>query len=159
MGREKTLVLVFPPLTTPTSPPLGPAMLKGYVEGKLPDWRVEVLDLNLWTIEHMISGIAAGRVPLSPSAFPEGYTAAYGLARAAEVFRTPGHPEFYGEPAKYNWYGELLFRFTDWYSRRLEQDCEVWEQGGPQPDFRTHLDDSPCFLGPVPVFSHYIGAR
>ncbi len=30
--RKKTVVIVFPPLTMPTSPPLGASMIKGFVE-------------------------------------------------------------------------------------------------------------------------------
>ena len=47
MSRAKTALIVFPPFNTPTSPPLGAAMLKGFVERELPGWRVKVFDLNL----------------------------------------------------------------------------------------------------------------
>ena len=51
-AAKKTLVLIFPPLTLATSPPLGISMLKGYVERQLPDWEVKLLDLNLWVLKN-----------------------------------------------------------------------------------------------------------
>jgi hypothetical protein len=45
-GAKRKLLLIYPPLTVPTSPPLGSAMLKGYIERELPQWQVKVLDLN-----------------------------------------------------------------------------------------------------------------
>ena len=49
----------------PTSPPLGVAMLKGYIERQLPDWDVKILDLNLFVLNKIMSGldIAERRVP------------------------------------------------------------------------------------------------
>lgn len=100
MAREKTAVIVFPPFTTPTSPPLGPAMLKGFVERELPEWRVKIVDLNLWTFENVIAWIGAGQMELDPQAFPEGPTAAQALVRAAAVFRGASDAEFYDVPAR-----------------------------------------------------------
>jgi hypothetical protein len=37
-ARDKKAVVVFPPLTMPTSPPPGAALLKGFVERELPEW-------------------------------------------------------------------------------------------------------------------------
>ena len=44
--RQKTAVIVFPPLTMPTSPPLGAAMLKEFVEREVCPSGVKVLDLK-----------------------------------------------------------------------------------------------------------------
>ena len=66
MVREKTAVVVFPPLNMPTSPPLGAAMLKGFVERELPNWRVKILDLNLWTFERFFSALECGQFQISP---------------------------------------------------------------------------------------------
>src|SRR5271167_2130617 len=108
MARDKTLVLVFPPLTMPTSPPLGSAMLKGFVERELPDWRVKVLDLNVWTFEQCFAGLSTGRLTLSPRVFPEGAKAAAELAKAAAAFRGKNDFDFYNSPDLYDRYGELF---------------------------------------------------
>ena len=63
---NKKIVVVFPPLTMPTSPPLGAAMLKGFVERELPDWRVKVLDLNLWTFDRLFGALPRGAAAESP---------------------------------------------------------------------------------------------
>ena len=63
--RSKKVVIVFPPLTMPTSPPLGAAMLKGFVERELPEWRVKVLDLNLWTFNRLFAALASGSLQLN----------------------------------------------------------------------------------------------
>ncbi len=68
---KKTLVLVFPPLTLPTSPPLGIAMLKGYIERELPDWDVKLLDLNLWALNKILSGVESGTRDLGESVYAE----------------------------------------------------------------------------------------
>ena len=68
---KKTLVLVFPPLTISTSPPLGIAMLKGYVERKLPDWDVKLLDLNLWVLNNILSGLESGTSRFSEKVYAE----------------------------------------------------------------------------------------
>lgn len=161
MTREKTIVIVFPPFTTPTSPPLGPAMLKGFVERELPGWRVRVLDLNLWTFENFIAWIGAGRMPLHPEAFPEGYTAAYGLTRGAEAFRGKNDAEFYDDPARYNWYGELFVRFADAYSRVLAGACEAWEREEAQEPIieeflRVILAEEPDIVGFSMIFNQQL---
>src|SRR5262245_34585175 len=133
MARDKTAVIVFPPFNTPTSPPLGAAMLKGFVERELPDWRVKVLDLNLWTIERLLAALAAGRFRLDPAAFPEGDWAAAALQEAADVFRGRRGPVFYDRPDLYDRYGELFLRFIDTYTKALGQVCDAYESGGERP--------------------------
>jgi hypothetical protein len=130
MSRTRTLVLVFPPMTTPTSPPLGAAMLKGFVERELPDWRVKVLDLNLWTFERLLSALAGGQIRLDPQAFPEGPVAEAALLRAADAFRGKRNEEFFDRPDLYDQYGELFLRFTETYTQMFRQACEAHEKGG-----------------------------
>src|SRR6516165_8565897 len=117
MARTKTIVIVFPPLTMPTSPPLGASMLKGFVERELPEWRVKVLDLNVWTFEQLFAGLAEGKVPLDPKVFPEGIEAARGLVKAAQVFRGGNNSEFFQRPDLYDQYGDLFLRFTETFTR------------------------------------------
>lgn len=141
MARDKTMVVVFPPLTMPTSPPLGAAMLKGFVERELPDWRVKVLDLNLWTFERLFGLLAAGQLRLDPEAFPEGVWAAADLLNAADAFRGRNAAEFYDDPARYDRYGELFLRFTEYYTKALAAACEAYDRGGPlDPLLREFVD-------------------
>src|SRR5580700_2503403 len=106
MAREKTIVLVFPPLTMPTSPPLGASMLKGFIERELPDWRVKVIDLNLWTFERLFKMLAEGTLRLDEKQFPGGALAEIALGEAAQVFRgRRGEGLFYERPDRYETYG------------------------------------------------------
>src|SRR5580704_2294626 len=140
MGRQKTIVIVFPPLTMPTSPPLGASMLKGFIERELPDWRVKVLDLNVWTFESLFAELAAGNLRLDPELFPEGPAAAADLTRAAAAFRGQNDDEFYHRPDLYDRYGDLFLRFTEAYTRRLATLCEAHERGAPlAPGFQDFL--------------------
>ncbi len=166
MGRDKTAVIVFPPLTMPTSPPLGASMLKGFVERELPDWRVKVLDLNLWTFERFFSALATGQFQLDPRAFPEGLRAALALVRGADVFRGKNNHEFYHRPDLYNQYGELFLRFTETYTLGLAQMCEAHDKGAPlAPLLQEFLDvilaEKPDFVGISMIFSQQlpIGAK
>jgi hypothetical protein len=63
----RRITLVFPPMTMPTSPLLGVAMLKGFVERELPQWQVTVLDLNVWLFRFLLGGIARGEIHLTPA--------------------------------------------------------------------------------------------
>jgi hypothetical protein len=160
-GRKKTIVLVFPPLTMPTSPPLGIAMLKGFVERELPDWRVKVLDLNIWTFEQLFRGLAEGRLPLDPKIFPEGPEAVRGLLKAAEVFRGKNDEEFYHHPDLYDRYGELFLRFTETFTRELGDLCEQHNKGRPLTPFvRGWLDlilaEKPDAFGISMIFSEQL---
>ena len=60
-ARSHRLTLVFPPLTMPTSPQLGVAMLKGFIEREMPKWQVTVLDLNIWLFRFLLGGLQRGR--------------------------------------------------------------------------------------------------
>jgi hypothetical protein len=124
MGRKKPAVIVFPLLTMPTSPPLGAAMLKGFVERELPEWRVKVLDLNLWTFERLFAALGAGQFQLDPRAFPEGPYAALSLTRAADAFRGKNDHEFYSRPDLYDQYAELFLRFTETYTQALADPAQ-----------------------------------
>jgi hypothetical protein len=161
MGRAKTAVIVFPPFNTPTSPPLGAAMLKGFVERELPDWRIKVLDLNLWTIERLLAGLADGRFQLDPLAFPEGDWAAAALREAADVFRGRRGEVFYDRPDLYDRYGELFLRFIDTYTKALDEVCDAYETGGPRPALiQEFLDvilaEKPDVVGFSMIFSQQL---
>src|SRR5262245_15747027 len=108
MGREKTAVIVFPPFNTPTSPPLGAAMLKGFVERELPGWRVKIFDLNLWLFDRFLGALAKGQFYLDFMAFPEGYQAKLDLLAAADAFRGRNNAAFFDQPDLYNRYGEIF---------------------------------------------------
>ena len=132
MGREKTAVIVFPPFNTPTSPPLGAAMLKGFVEREQPGWRARVFDLNLWTFVHLLDALWLGKFHLDPAAFPEGSSATADLLDAAAAFRGKNNGAFDDQPDLYNGYGELFLRFTETYTKALTESCEAHHAGGPR---------------------------
>ena len=129
MGREKTIVLIFPPLTMPTSPPLGISMLKSYIGRELPEWRVKVLDLNIWTFDVLLNSLHRGRF-LNSTYFPEGALGEIALANIKEVFRGRNDSEFYGAPDHYEVYADLLLRFVEVYSQTIANLCRSFEQGG-----------------------------
>src|SRR6516164_1059057 len=101
MGREKTALTVFPPFNTPTSPPLGAAMLKGFVERELPDWRVKILDLNLWLFDRLLTLLEAGEFSLDPEVFENPSRAAAELLAATAAFRGKNPEAFYDRPDLY----------------------------------------------------------
>ncbi len=139
-ASEKTLVMIFPPLTVPTSPPLGACLLKAYIEKELPQWRVKVLDLNLWTFDVLLKSLHQGRF-LNPEYFPEGALAEIALANMMEVFRGRNDSEFYGAPEHYEVYADLLLRFVEVYSQTLAALCRACDQGAAMhPLFRMMLD-------------------
>jgi hypothetical protein len=106
-------------------------MLKGFIERELPEWRVKVLDLNVWTFEFFFAALAQGRLELDPRVFPHPERAAGVLARAAAVFRGQANNEFYGRPDLYNRYAEFFLTFTETYTRALAGLCDLYEKGGP----------------------------
>ena len=114
MSHSK-LLLVYPPLTIPTSPPLGIALLKAYVTAKLVNWQAEALDVNLLFFESVIRGMRSGE-KLDLGLFPEGAVAEILLAGANEVFKTSSHAEFYANPSHYDLYADVfLKRFNKLY--------------------------------------------
>jgi hypothetical protein len=161
VGKEKTAVIVFPPFVMPTSPPLGAAMLKGFVERELPAWRVKVLDLNLWTFERFLAALGTGQFRLDPRAFPEGVTAAVGLTRAGEAFRGRSNGEFYANPRLYDHCGELFLRLTETYTRAIAEACAAHEAGGrPSPILSELLDvilaERPNVVGISMIFNEQL---
>jgi hypothetical protein len=161
MSREKTVVIVFPPFNTPTSPPLGAAMLKGFVERELPGWRVKVFDLNLWLFDRLLGALAQGRFLLDPYAFPEGYRATFDLLGAADSFRGKNNAAFYDRPDLYNRHGEVFLRFTEAYTRTLNDECERCHHGGPRsPLIQEFLDailaQQPDVVGFSMIFSNQL---
>ncbi len=122
--RKKTCLVIFPPLTMPTSPPLGASMLKGFVERELPDWRLKVLDLNVWTFEQCFAGLVNRAAHVEPALFPEGPTAAAGLARAAEAFRGKNDLGFLSsDPTSTTTTASCSCRFTEAFTREIGSQC------------------------------------
>jgi hypothetical protein len=158
--RTKKIVIVFPPLTMPTSPPLGASMLKGFIERELPEWQVKVLDLNVWTFDRLFDALARGG-PLDPRAIPEGVAGARDLTRAAAAFRGQNNHEFYTRPDLYDRYGEVFLRFTEACTQDLARLCDAHEQGAPlAPIFQDYLDlilsEKPDVVGISMIFSEQL---
>jgi anaerobic magnesium-protoporphyrin IX monomethyl ester cyclase len=158
---KKNLVLVFPPLTMPTSPPLGVSMLKGFVERELPEWRVKVLDLNVWTFDRLFGELAVNRIQLDPRTFPEGAAAVSGLLKAAAAFRGRNNQEFYSRPDLYDHYGELFLRFTETFTQQIAAACQSCEKGTPLPPlFQEYLElilaEKPDAVGFSMIFSEQL---
>jgi hypothetical protein len=158
--RTKRIVIVFPPLTMPTSPPLGASMLKSFIERELPEWQVKVLDLNVWTFDRLFDALARGG-PLDPRAFPEGVTGARDLTRAAAAFRGRNNHEFYNCPDLYDRYGEVFLRFTEACPQDLARLCDAHERGAPlAPIFQDYLDlilsEKPDVVGNSMIFSEQL---
>ena len=143
MSQPRKLVLVFPPLMMPTSPPLGSAMLKGYIERELPDWRVKALDLNLWTFDRLFELLRSGQLVLDSRAFPEGPAASRALLHAADVFRgRRDSDDFYRRPRRYEALGDLFFRFITYYAGALTASCDVDDLSKPLPPLLQEMPRS-----------------
>jgi radical SAM superfamily enzyme YgiQ (UPF0313 family) len=166
MARTKTAVVVFPPFNTPTSPPLGAAMLKGFVERELPDWRVKVLDLNLWTFDRLLALLKAGEFWLDPETFPDPVGAAADLLAAAAAFRGQAPAAFFDRPDLYDRYGDVFLQFTQTYTQVLSDACDRYETAAtPAPLVQDLLDvilaEKPDVVGFSMIFSNQlpVGAR
>lgn len=90
----KKLVLAYPHFSSVTTPPLGVAYLKGYVQRTLADWAVRVVDLNLEAHQELLHTIDERRV-YADGVWPEGLLGEIALSRAAETFRGQHPREFY----------------------------------------------------------------
>ena len=127
--RKRKLLLVYPPLTVPTSPPLGAPMLKAYIERELPQWQVKVLDLNLWCYGRVFALVRSGMlrfgVPPLSTASPAD------LLKIEAFFRgkTPEDP--FQDAAAYDHYGGLLASLTQFVAEHLGQAADAWKPGAP----------------------------
>lgn len=123
--RRQKLLLIYPPMTTPTSPPLGAPMLKGYIERELPNWDVKVLDLNLWCYERLFEMLRSGFLQI-PGTSPSSLAA---LLETPDFFRGKSMKDFYGDPVAYDQYGELLLTLTHMMSEILGREADDLHQG------------------------------
>lgn len=158
---RKRLVLVFPPLSVPTSPPLGMAMLKGYIEKELPDWDVIPCDLNLWTFDFLLDSIRRGALHLTPQAMERMGTDAAGLLRAANVFKGVEGNAFYEMGPAYDARGRAVLEFTEFAGQYLTSAAERWDgQGQKDPILNKMLDHilslEPDVVGISAIFSHQL---
>lgn len=126
----RRITLVFPPMTMPTSPPLGVAMLKGFVERELPQWQVTVLDLNVWLFRFLLGGIARGEIHLTPAMHERMGADSRVLLQAAQAFTGADDTAFYEQPKAYDLYGRVFIQFTDVFAEILTAECAEWERTG-----------------------------
>lgn len=125
---KKTLVLVFPPITISTSPPLGIAMLKGYVERQLPDWDVKLLDLNLWFLNNILPDLETGASKFSEKIFAQIGASREELLQAARVMRGVDNDIMLTRPDIYEHCGGVFSRFIEFTTKMLAADCAEWER-------------------------------
>ena len=124
----KRLLLLFPPLSMPTSPPLGLALLAGWLRRELPDCEVLTLDLNLWLVRRLVDGVSSGLIaPTQEITSAVGADAAM-LGRAAAAFRGENNAAFYSNHALYDRYGDIFLRFIEVWGDVLEKECAAWER-------------------------------
>jgi hypothetical protein len=156
---KKRLVLVFPPLTMPTSPPLGVSMLKSYIERTVPDWEVIVVDLNLWCFQLLFKRLASGEMYIDLKAMAAaGINDVGTLLKAADVFSGRDNTAFYENPNLYDRLGSAFIGFTELIVRRLEQLCTEWEKKQqPVPILQDLVDrivaERPDCVGISMIFS------
>ncbi len=127
--RRQKLLLIYPPMTTPTSPPLGAPMLKGYIERELPNWDVKVLDLNLWCYERLFEMLRSGFLQI-PGTSPSSLAA---LLETPDFFRGKSMKDFYGDPVAYDQHGELLLTLTHMMSEILGREADDLHQAPTSP--------------------------
>lgn len=125
--EKKRLVLIFPPFTMPTSPPLGIAMLKGYIESELPNWDVELLDLNLWLFQRLLTGIEMGQIGFADDIYQQIGADAATLVAAGKYFSGEDKANFYQNPQLYDYAGGLFIRFTEVFVKVFHEECHLWE--------------------------------
>jgi anaerobic magnesium-protoporphyrin IX monomethyl ester cyclase len=125
---KKTLVLIFPPVTISTSPPLGIAMLKGYVERQLPEWDVKLLDLNLLILNKIFSGIESGASKLDEHVYAQIGASKEQLLQAVRVMRGKDNDIMLTRPDIYEQCGNVFSRFCQFATKMFEADCAEYER-------------------------------
>ncbi len=131
--KNKTLVLVFPPVTISTSPPLGIAMLKGYLERQVTGWDIKLLDLNLWYLNKIFAGIASGKVKLSDAVCKEVGANNAQLVEAAKVMRADGNDYIYTDTNIYSHAGNIFSKFCQVSTKMFTEECAAYEKSGNLP--------------------------
>jgi anaerobic magnesium-protoporphyrin IX monomethyl ester cyclase len=158
---KKTLVLIFPPVTVSTSPPLGIAMLKGYVERKLPDWEVKLLDLNLWVLNEIVSGLESGASKIPDKVFAQIGSTKEQFLQATRVFRGLDNDILYTRPDIYEKCGQVFSRFCEFTTKKLAADCAEYERTQKLPPilqdcFKEILALKPDCVGISMIFSEQL---
>jgi radical SAM superfamily enzyme YgiQ (UPF0313 family) len=129
----KKLVLAYAPYSTVTTPPLGVAYLKGYVQRMLADWSVELVDLNLEAHQEFFERLAEQPMLRSPKYWPEGKAGERDLARAAETFRGAHPEEFYGDGDRMVHYSLLWHRALRGSLHRPTEYAMAFHGRAPMP--------------------------
>lgn len=148
-----------------TSPPLGVAMLKGFIERELPEWEVKVVDLNLWLLNRLFQGIQDGNIGITPESLKGICPSTASLLESARFLKGKSDNDFYREPELYNHYAGIFNRFVARFCDYLSNVCEAWQRGGPltpllQEMINVVLAEKPDFIGLSMIFSQqlHIGA-
>jgi hypothetical protein len=128
-GRKRKLLLIYPPLTVPTSPPLGGSMLKGYIERELPQWQVQVLDLNVWCYGRVFQMLREGSLRFPAAVL--GDVKPETLVKIPDFFRGKSTEDFYRDAAAYDYYGGLLATLTNAVSEHLSRAADACKPGLP----------------------------
>ena len=157
----KKFVLVYPPLTTPTSPPLGMAMLKGFIERELPSWQVKILDLNCWCISRMLKGLAQGEFKLDPKIFPKIEEETSLLLEGARIFSGQQQTGFHDRPDLYDHFADPFFALMDPGVSMLAQKAGSWQLVRPSEHLvgemlQIILNEAPDSVGVSMLFSHQL---
>ena len=127
---KKKILLIFSPLSIPTSPPLGITMLKGYIERESKEWEVTTFDLNLFCFDYLIDGIQTGEITLLPAAYERIGLTRLGILEAVKQFRTKGKDSFYIDLENYDHFAAGLMIFNDIFNEILMQECDQFEKTG-----------------------------
>ena len=103
---NKKLVLVYPPYSTATAPPLGVCFLKSFVEKSLPNWSVKVMDLNLTAHQDYFS-LLDHHFCSAGDNMTARLAAETLLSQAARTFSGQNDNEFYNRADRYLLYSGL----------------------------------------------------
>jgi len=159
--EQRRLTLVFPPMTMPTSPPLGIAMLKAYIEREMPQWRVTIIDLNIWLFRFLLEGIERGEISLTDAMHRRMGADTATLLHAARAFSGLDDEAFYQRPDVYDLHGRTFLNFTEVFREMLTEECAQWEAGG-EPSYLLKtlvervLESQPQMLGVSMIFSEQL---
>lgn len=162
-ASRKRLVLAYPPLSMPTSPPLGMATLKGFIARELPDWEVVTLDLNLWFFRTICQKVGGGEIRLSDEMHQRLGADAATLAVAAQIFSGEHNDLFYDDSQAYDRCGEIFLNFMALFGKVLQAECAEWEHSGrlsaPLAEMTEAVDAlSPDLVGLSVLFNQQIPA-
>lgn len=132
-GLASQLVLIFPPAMHPTSPPLGIAGLKAFLESMCPSQHIPTLDLNLRFHQKALSWIRNGRLRMKISGM-EPEAAAGKITEVCRYLQGNEGMAPFLDMERYNEAAEFYERYTGVLHGLFDHFCRRILAGLPVPN-------------------------